>query len=303
MKKLRQIWTTVKRWFEEFFSAEPFAYSSSIAFYTLFSLPAILFFVIEGAGLLLDKEQIRSYIRTEFSGILGFDFTASFDSILTTIQTDDQGTVSIIGLGTLLIGSTTIFGAVQSGLNRIWNVKPSPSSGFLKIFLDRLFSFGIVLTLGLLMIFSLAVEGLLLVFHDYLTTQETWVVHMATLTQLVIGILLNAALFTAVFRVLPDAKVSMRNALFGGLATATLFTGGKYLISWYLTTNDLGSVYGAAGSIVLLLIWVYYTSFILLVGGKITEVLQQSYGGVSPSKYAIKYVRKEVSAVEQSSIK
>ncbi|MFZ6053106.1 YihY/virulence factor BrkB family protein [Halocola ammonii] len=290
--KLRAAYDLVKTSLSEFGTADPMTHAAAIAFYTIFSLPAAIFIIVFSAGYIYGQEAVTGELFYQIKDLVGENAAKQIQAILSNVKTSGNSFLAtLLTIGALLFGATTVFISIQNGLNSIWGVKPKPSSGILKFALDRMWSFTMVLSLGFLLLVSLIIDTVLVVLADYVERFLPEVsVFMMQIANFAISLGVIAAVFTLIFKVLPDVKTGWRQCWVGGFITSGLFFIGKYLIGFYLSQSDLTSTYGAAGSLVLILIWVFYSSVILLLGGKVTEVyVKEVEGQVRPSKFAIRF--------------
>ena len=285
----------------EFSNDKGMKMSASLAYYTIFSIAPLLLIVIWLVGffygeLLAGPEDAQNEVFAEFANIFGPETAAQIHQIIQNISVSNKSGLGIaIGIGTLLVGSTTIFVEMQDSLNRIWGVRPKPKKGWLKMLIDRALSLSMVLGLGFLLIVSLIANGIVVALSSQLTNYfpdlslllVQWI--NVALTFIVI-----TALFAFIFHVLPDARMRFKDVLGGALFTAALFMLGRYLIALYMQFSAPASAYGAAGAIIVLLLWVYYSAAILYFGAEFTKVYALKYGrGVWPSSYAVKVVMTE----------
>jgi membrane protein len=202
----------------------------------------------------------------------------------------DKGNVAfIVGMVTLLIGATTVFGDIQDSINTIWGLKPKPKNDWVKILQNRVLSFSVIISLGFLLLVSLAVTAVLDAFNARLHASfaEVSVIAFYILNQL-LTLVVVSLIFAVVFKVLPDAVIKWKDVILGSVVTALLFMLGKFAISFYIGKSNIGSTYGATGSLVVLLLWTYYSSIILYFGAEFTKAYAVVYGSeIYPSKYAV----------------
>ncbi|GGG95395.1 hypothetical protein GCM10007415_33250 [Parapedobacter pyrenivorans] len=287
--------------FSEFSKDSAMKMSASLAYYTIFSIAPLLLIVIWLVGffygeLLAGEQDAQTEVFEEFAHLFGSDTAAQIQQIIKNISVSNKSGIGIaIGVGTLVVGSTTIFMEIQDSLNRIWGVRPKPKKGWLKMLLNRALSLSMVLGLGFLLIVSLIANGIVVAlssqimnyFPDISVIVVEWV--NIGLTFIVI-----TSLFAIIFRFLPDARMRFRDVVGGAIFTAALFMLGRYLIALYMQYSAPASAYGAAGAIIVLLLWIYYSAAILYFGAEFTKVYALKYGkGVWPSSYAVKVVLKE----------
>lgn len=274
--------------------------AAALSYYTVFSLPAILVLLLLILGAVLDPEQVQGSLQAQMRGLLGASGAEQVETILRQAQRPDVGRplAALLGLAGLLFGATGAFVELQGALNRAWGVQPDPDAGGVRSFLlKRLFSFGMVLVLAFLLLVSLAVSAVLAAFGDALAGFLPGLVSGALLQALnqAISLAAIALLFAAMFKILPDAVIAWRDVWVGALATALLFVLGKFLIGVYLGNASPGEAFGAAGSLAVLLVWVYYSSMIVLFGAEFTQVWARERGsGVQPEPGAVQVERRAV---------
>lgn len=287
-----------KTWFQVFKGAvqlwldrNAFAYAGALAFYTLFSLAPVMIIAITIIGVVLGPEAAQGQIVGQLEGAIGADAAEAVEGAVAASRLEQAGWLpTVIGVGAILVGATTVFAQMQLSLNAIWGVAARPSrSGLLILLKNRLLSFSVVLVIGFVMLVSMLLTVML---RAVIRFAEEWLpVHASVvgLTELTLSIALITLLFAMVFRILPDVVLSWREVIPGALVTALLFVFGRYLIATYLTMAAPASAYGAAGSLVLLLLWVYYSSLILLFGAAFTKTLLLHRGGrVIPRNMAVR---------------
>jgi len=280
--------------------------SASLAYYTLFSMAPLLLLVISLAGAFFGKEAIEGSVFAELNGLVGNEAATQIQQIIKNMELSGSTTLSlVIGAVSLIIGATTVFGDIQDSVNKIWSVKAKPEKGWLKLVKDRLLSGSIIIGLGFLLIVALVVNGAVSAF-DYIL--KGWlpdfsVVLLTALTALV-NFLVLALLFGVIYKVLPDAKIKWRDVRAGALFTAALFMLGRYVIGIYIDKADVGSPYGAAGSLIIILIWVYYSAAILYISTSFTKVYAAAKGeNIKPSDHAVYVEEKEVESDNASVLK
>jgi membrane protein len=273
----RWLWTRVKGAFDLFNRTKAPRLAAALAFYVVLSLAPLLVLVISLAGLMFGEEAARGGVQREISGLIGPQGAEAVQTMLAS-QTKEGGVLStIIGLVTLLVGATGVFAQLQDALNTVWEVpdRKTEGLGLWKMVRDRLLSFSVVAGLAFLLLMSLVGNALLSALSGWVRSHLGDASILIYVGDVVLSLLLSAAMFAVVFKVLPDRRVSWRGALIGAGFTALLFNAGKYLIGLYLGTAAVGSAFGAAGSLVVLLVWVYYSSHILLFGAAFTRVASE----------------------------
>lgn len=273
--------------------------SGSLAYYTVFSMGPLLVVIISLCALFLEREAIEGEIYGVLRGFVGNDTALQLQEIIQNAAiTDKSMLATIVGVVTLLIGATTVFSEIQDSINTIWGLKAKPKKGWLKLLRDRFLSFSIIVSLGFLLLVSLAVTGVIEGLSGRLQARFPDVaVVLFYILNLVVTLLVSTAIFAVIFKVLPDARIKWKDIFWGAVVTAVLFMIGKLGISLYISQTEVGSTYGAAGSLVVLLVWVYYSSIILYLGAEFTRAYALAYGSaIHPNDYAV--VTKEV-VVEQ----
>jgi membrane protein len=287
------LWATIYK----FFGDDCSTMAAALSFYTFFSLPALLSLLLTLAGRFMDPLEVQRAIVAQVGGLIGEAGSGQVSAIIAHAHRgDDTASVgTLLSILALAFGATASFAQLQNALNRIWRVKPDPRRNQLRVFLvKRIFSFGIVVTVIFLLLVSLAVSTALSAATTRLTGgvgAPTALLEAATSLGSFVVI---AALFALMYRFLPDARISWGDVRAGAVGSALLFVLGKSVIGLYLGSSDPGKAYGAAGSLAVVLIWVYYTSMVLLLGAEFTELWAERYGrGIVPEKGAIAYVEQE----------
>ena len=297
MKLLQKAWQILKQTVVNFFQDDSFSYASSIAFYTIFSLPAILIISLSVGATVYERDVVQQELINQIGRLIGPSSAAEIEKILLNAALDSTGTLArIVGIGTLIFSATTVFVSLQTSLNKIWGIKPKPERGIVKYLIDRLLSLAMVISIGFLLLVSLIIDTLLVVLQTTLSKfLEGWTLYIVTGTNIAISLALITAIFAMLFKVLPDAKIKWRDVWVGAMVTTVLFTIGKFLIGFYLGNSSVNSAYGAAGSLVIILVWVYYSTVILLFGAELTSVYAEKTGSkILPYHHAVKVQLVEV---------
>lgn len=287
---LRSTISILKETFSNFLSDRGFKLSASLSYYTIFSIAPLLLLIISLAGYFFGEDAIKGKIFSELNGMLGNEAAAQIQEIIKNLQLSGETNFALaIGAGTLIFAATTVFGEIQDSMNIIWKLKVKPKRGWLKFIKDRLQSSSIILGLGFLMIVLLMVNGILVALNQWLINyfpEITIVVFQILNVILSFGVM--TILFGTIFKVLPDAHISWKEVRTGAFFTACLFMLGRYLISFYIQTTNTGLAYGAAGSIIVILVWVYYTAAILYIGAQFTRAYANFMGiRIRPASYAV----------------
>ncbi|MDJ1482061.1 YihY/virulence factor BrkB family protein [Cytophagaceae bacterium YF14B1] len=295
-KFFQNFWTVLKGSFNAFINDNAMKLSASLSYYTVFSLAPLLIVVISLLGVFYGREAIQGRIYGQIDSVIGKSAALQIQEIIKNVQiSGDSHMGAIIGIATLIFSATGVFIEIQDSINSVWSIKAKPKQGWFKFIQNRLLSFSLIITLGFLLLVSLIVSA----FLDILSQQlerlfSDYTLYIAYALNYILIICVITALFAIIFKVLPDGNPRWKDTLIGAAFTAVLFTLGKFLISFYLGQSDVGSTYGAAGSIIVILLWVYYSSIILYFGAEFTKVYSQCFGTpIEPSKHAVFIVKEE----------
>jgi membrane protein len=289
--------TVLKDTVQGFMEDKGLKLSASLAYYTLFSLAPLLLLVISLAGVFFGKDAVQGTVFTELNGLVGNEAAAQIQKIIRNMELSGKTNLSLImGAVTLIIGATTVFGKIQDSINMIWKVKAKPKKGWLKLIKDRLLSGSLIIGLGFLLIVSLVVNGALSVFNEML---KQWLPDVSVLFFTVLSLLVNivvlSLIFAVIYKVLPDAKIKWRDVRAGAVFTTLLFLLGRYVIGLYITSSGTASTYGAAGSLIVILLWVYYSAAILFISAEFTHAYAAFKGEkILPADYAVYVEEKEM---------
>ncbi len=271
--------------------------AASLSYYTVFSMAPMLLLMISLAGAFYGKEAVQGEVFSEMNGLLGAEAALQVQEIIKNMELSGQTTFSLVISGImLLIGATTIFVDIQDSINSIWRVKAKPKRGWVKLIKDRLLSSSIIVGLGFLLIVTLIVNGALAALGDVMRSYfpDVTVIVLEVLN-VSISFIVITILFGVIFKVLPDAEIAWKDVRVGAFFTACLFMLGRYVISVYIETTGTGSAYGAAGSIIVILVWVYYTAAILYFGAEFTRVYVDFTGAqIQPAEFAVYVEQREV---------
>ena len=263
--------------------------AASLAYYTALSLAPLVLLLVGVVGLVLDRQQVARQLTTQLEGLMGPAGRDLITSILAATSPQGGAVATVIGLITLFIGATAVFGELQATMNLIWEVQPAPTSGvwagiwgWLR---ERIFSLALVFALAFLLLVSLVISAALASAAALFQGPEQAL--LSRVLELAVSLLVLTFVFALFFQYVPDAEISWRDVWLGGLLTAVLFTLGKTAIGVYLGQASVGSAYGAAGSMVVLLVWVYYSALILFLGAEFTQAWATRHGEVTPQPHAI----------------
>jgi len=302
-QKLMKSTGSVKRWFTIlkntftiFMDVKGLKFSASLAYYTMFSLAPLLVLTISLAALFFGQEAAEGRVFEEINGLVGNSTAAQIQEIIKNVQLNEDNTWAlIVGIVTLLLGATSVFGDMQHSINKIWEIKPKPKRGWIKMITDRLLSSSLVLSLGFLLIVSLIVNGVLMIFMDYIKRLfSDAAVYLSMAVDVLVNFVVISTLFGVIFKFLPDVKIQWKDVKAGAFFTAILFMIGRFLIGFYIQTTGPESTYGAAASIIVLLLWIYYTAAILYVGASFTRAYAEYIGSpIAPADFAVHVEERE----------
>ena len=271
--------------------------SAALAYYTIFSLGPILILVIGLLDTFYKKEAVEGKIYGQIAGFVGHDAALEIQQIIAkTAITGKSGLATIISIVVLVFSATGVFGEIQDSINTIWRLKAKPKKGWVKMLVNRLLSFSMVVSLGFLLLVSLLINAAVNAFSDRLALlMPELSVIVLYIVNLVLVFVITTLLFGIIFKVLPDAKIKWKHVLAGAITTATLFMLGKWGIGFYLGRSTISDTYGAAGSIIVVLLWVYYSAAILYFGAEFTRNFSQWKGSrIYPNDYAVWVEKVEV---------
>lgn len=275
---LFELWTMLKKTVLSFIEDEALSRGAAIAFYTVTSIAPVLLIVVAIAGLAFGREAAQNAISAQLSGLMGQQTADVLQAAIASAADTSAGVwATLIGVATLIATASGVFGEMQSSLNAIWKTKPKDTT-ISRLFRARAVSLGLVAALGFLLIVSLAVSAGLTAFGDYLDTIVPIGSLVLPVFNFFVSLTLLSVLFAAIYKVLPDRRLQWRDVIVGAVVTAVLFTIGKSLIGWYLGSSAIASSYGAAGGLIVLLLWVYYSVQIFLLGAEFTKIFANRYG-------------------------
>jgi membrane protein len=264
----------LKETFNKWMEIDPFKNSNVIAYYTIFSLPGLLVIVINLAGYFFEKEAVTHEITGQIGGIIGGNTARDIEGIIVKSSRNEGLTISsVIGLAVLLFGATGVFNQMQQILNSIWEVEPKPKQKILKLVKDRIFSFGLIVVIAFLLLVSLVLSAALSAISSWFSVHvsESLMVAFKAL-DLLISLGVITILFASIYKFLPDVKLAWKQVWGGAFLTSAMFVIAKFALGIYFANSNPASTYGAAGSIVLIMLWVSYAGLILLFGAVFTKV-------------------------------
>lgn len=290
-----------------FFANNSFRHAAALSYYTIFSLPPLLLIVITVASAVYGGEAVTGQLYGQLRGLIGPDSAEFLQNSITEFTIKQKGLVStVIGIGTLLFAATTFFVTLQESINDIWNLKVKTEGVGIGQFLkQRLLSFGLILSVALLLLVSFVISAILGVFTDQL---KEWFpaigVFAIKMVDLILSIGVTTLLFALIYRFLPDAIIRWQDVGVGAFITAVLFVLGKFLIAFYISKASPGSAFGAAGSAIVLLLWINYSSLIVFFGAEFTQEFADAFGQkVQPKAHAVRIETREIPPGESAAEK
>ena len=296
MKKLKSFWRVLRSAGLNFAEDNCVKLAASLSYYTIFAVAPLLIIIISIVGSLFGRDAVQGKVYTEIKTLVGSNAALQIQDIIANVQNSQNTSIgTIIGAVILFIGATGIFTEIQGSINFIWSVKAKPKKSWLKYLINRALSFALVLTLGFLLIVILIASTLLSVLSEKITRFfPNGTVYLFNVINIGLLLIVITGLFLVIFKVLPDAIISWRDALVGSLFTALLFLAGKYCIGIYLGRSKLDVTYGTAASVVIILTFVYYSSLILYYGAEFTRAFALESGhGIRPKSTAVFIIKRE----------
>ncbi len=287
---IQKVFTVLKNAFKNWFAKDPFHESTVIAYFAIFSLPGLLVVIITLAGYFFGREAVNNQVAAQFTSTMGAETANQIqDMIVQASKLKNSVFATIIGIVTILVGATGVFAEFQKSLNIIWEVKlDTTKSGIWKIVKVRLFSFGLIISIAFLLIVSLIISSLLSAFGNWLASHfSDSFLMVLQVVNFILSLIILAILFALMFKILPDAKIKWKHVWIGSFVTAFLFEIGKFALGLYFGKANPGIGYGAAGSIILILLWVTYSSMIVFFGAEFTHAYAKMFSGkVAPTEIA-----------------
>jgi membrane protein len=293
--KLKAAWQLLKLTFVDWWNDNTFELSAALAFYTMFSIAPVLLIAVGVAGFFLAPERAVNQIVGEVQKLVGPQGAHAVRQVIESSRGFGKGIWAVgVGIVMLIIGATAVFAELQAALNQIWDVQSRPDRGVVvPLIVDRLRSFSIALCVGFVLLVSLVISALISGLRDYMNNWLPGIPWFWQTANVVASFFVVAVLFAMIYKFLPDVRISWKDVWIGAAVTAVLFTGGKYLIGIYLGQTAMASAFGAAGSLVVLLFWVYYSALIGFLGAEFTQVYARRYGSrIRPKSHAIRVGRK-----------
>ena len=289
MKYLKFTWELLKETFTEWNNSAASKDSASMAYYAIFSIPGLLIIIVWVAGQFFGDEAIRGEIYRQVGSLMGKDVGESIQNIVgSAVVNNDNLVMKIFGILTLIFGATTLFFQMQSSLNKLWDVEAAPKKAWEKYILDRANSFGMILIIAFLLLISLIISAAIGLANDFITRNLG--IETAIAMQIInffVSLAVATVLFAFMFKVLPDVQITWRSVWMGAFVTAILFSIGKFFLSFYFEFSKPTTVFGAAGTVILVMMWVNYTCQLIFFGAEFTKVFANKMGHyIQPSRHA-----------------
>ena len=289
-RRFISFYSFIKQVAAEFTGNSVLKYSASLAYYTIFSLAPMLVIIISVCGILFGREAIQGELYNQIKYLVGNDAALQIQETIKSIHLSRQGLgATIVSVIILLIGATGIFNEIQDSLNKIWGLKVKARKIWWKLILDRLISFSLIVSIGFVLMVSLGVNAIITLMSNRLSAVfTTGQKIILPVIENLVSFFTSVFLFAIIFKVLPDAKIKWKDVIIGAMITAFLFAVGKAGIGYYVGKTNISSVYGAAGSVMVILVWTYYSSVILYLGAVFTKIYSKDYGGkILPNDYSV----------------
>lgn len=282
---------------KNFGKSDSITFAASTAFYTIFSLPALLIIVLNIASTFYSENTVKEELIAQVTQLVGEESATTLEQVMENVTIDGQAVYAqILGVGILLFSATTVFISLQNSINHIWHIRSKPERGFVKFLINRLLSFSMVASIGFLLLVSLLADALIVIMLNFFSDLfEGNTLIFASIINFILTQAILVLIFGLMYKILPDAVVKWRDVWLGAFVTMLLFGLGKYLIGLYMSNADVGNYYGTAGSLVVVLIWVYYSVVIFLFGAQVTYFIAEKTGGsIIPLKQAVKVKTVEI---------
>ncbi len=297
LDKIKQAFLFLKQVIINFTDDKALKFSASLSYYTVFSIAPFLAIIISVSSFFFRREAIQGELYPQINGLVGHDAALQIQQMITNIHLSKNNFFAAsLSFIILIVGATGIFSEIQDSINHIWGLKSKPGKGLIKMLLNRLISFSLIISLGFLLMVSLLLNTLVdALVKQLMKLMPESGVHLVTFANNCLMFMLISLLFGIIFKVLPDARIKWKDVMVGAVTTAILFMVGKFGIGFYLSHSNLGVIYGTAGSIIIVMLWVYYSAVILYFGAEFTKVYAKRYGGeILPNDYAVWIKTKEI---------
>ena len=294
---VKKIGYLLKETFSEFIADNAIKLGASLSYYTIFSLPPLLIIIISLSGIFFGAEAVRGEIFGQINGLVGNAAALQIQETIKNVKLSNSNVfTTAIGVFILLIGASGVFAEIQDSINYIWGIKAKPKRGLIKFIKNRLMSFSMIGSVGFLLLVGLIINSLMDILNKKLAEHFPLdIIYLIYFINIITVFIIITLLFTVIFKTLPDGKVVLRDCIIGASFTALLFMIGKFAIGAYLGSSAIASVYGAAGSVILILVWVYYSAMILYFGAEFTKVYAYTHGQkIIPNEYSVHIIKENI---------
>ena len=283
-------WKLLKKTYQEFDDDNAIKLSASLSYYTIFSLPPLLIIIMSIFSIFFGREAVNGRFFGQINGMVGNEAALQIQETIKNIELSDSNAfAAVFGGILLLIGASGVFAEIQSSINYIWGLKAKPDKGLMKFIKNRLMSFSMIASVGFLLLVSLMVNTIMDIINTRLMVYfPDTTIYLFYILNVLILFATTTILFSIIFKTLPDGDIDWKDALIGSSFTSFFFMFGKFAIGFYLGSSTVATVYGAAGSVIIILIWVYYSAIILYFGAEFTKVYANAHGNkIIPNAYAV----------------
>jgi membrane protein len=288
------VWYLLKNTSKEFVSDNALTLSASLSYYTIFSLPPLLIIIIGLFDFFFGPDAVRGELLGQIKGIVGDGTAVEIQQMIRNVRLSNSSIfATVLGVAILLIGASGIFAEMQTSINYIWGIEAKPKRGLVKFLKNRLMSFSMIGSVGFLLLVSLIINAVMDILNSHLVHYFPGItVYLFYVLNILAVLFIITVLFTIIFKTLPDGSISLKDSIVGAIFTSSLFMLGKFLIGAYIVGSHVASIYGAMGSVILILVWVYYSSVILYFGAEFTKVYARKHGQkIIPNEYSIQTVK------------
>jgi membrane protein len=277
---IKKIGHLLKETFTEFIADNGLKLSAALSYYTIFALPPLLIIIMFLCGIFFGNVAVNGEIYSQINGLVGNTAALEIQEIIKNIKLSSSNSfVATISVIVLIIGASGVFAEIQDSINNIWGIKAKPKRGLIKFAINRLMSFSMIASVGFLLLVGLMINSLMAILNKNLENYFSHdIIYLFYILNILIVFIIITVLFTLIFKTLPDGKISLRDCIIGASFTAFLFMIGKFAIGAYLGSSAIASIYGAAGSLILILAWIYYSAIILYFGAEFTKVYAHTHG-------------------------
>lgn len=286
----------LKRSVFDFLDDNAMKFSAALSYYTIFALPPLLILIISASGFFFEQKEVADFFYQQLTDFIGPNTSEEVKNAMNNVKLNHSGILpTVISIGVLLFSASGVFAEIQSSINYIWGLAAKPNKSIVRFVKNRLLSFAMIASVGFVLLVSLMINSFVEILYDFLTDffkEET--IYFISLLNNVVVFIITTLLFTLIFKTLPNAKIGWKETVIGAAFTSLLFMVGKWGIGLYLSTTASSSLYGAAGSIIVILVWVYYSAMILYFGAEFTKNYAEIYGKkIVPGNYSVE-IKKNV---------